>query len=64
MVQPPKVNGMEMIVNFKNLYLEAFRNCRPNYLVMFLKAYSVFSAAMILMAVYVLVYRAVTGFEF
>jgi hypothetical protein len=55
---------MDAILNFKNVYLEAFDNCKPEFLVVVLKIYSVFSAIMILMAVYAFFYRAFTGFEF
>ncbi|MEM1260353.1 MAG: DUF6747 family protein [Bacteroidota bacterium] len=55
---------MGTLMNFKNMYVEAFENCRPQYVVLLLKIYSVFSALMILMAVYALAYRAFTGFEF
>ena len=51
-------------MNFKDMYLEAFENCNPKYVVVLLKIYSVFSALMIMMAVYALMYRALTGFEF
>ncbi|MFC4096335.1 DUF6747 family protein [Euzebyella saccharophila] len=55
---------MGTITHFKNLYVEAFDNCKPEILVVLLKAYSVFSAIMILMAVYAFMYRAINGFEF
>lgn len=55
---------MGTILHFKNLYDEAFENCRPVLLVVLLKVYSVFCAAMICMAIYALFYRALTGFEF
>lgn len=55
---------MGTILNFKNVYLDAFDNCKPGFLVVLLKVYSVFSALMIFMAVYAFLYRAFTGFEF
>lgn len=55
---------MGTLSHFKNMYLDAFDNCKPEYLVVALKIYSVFSALMIFMAVYALLYRAFTGFEF
>ena len=55
---------MGTFLNLKNLYFEAFDNCQPKYLVTLLKAYSVFCAVMITMAVYAFLYRAFTGFEF
>lgn len=55
---------MGTLAHFKNLYVEAFDNCKPEIIVLLLKAYSVFSAVMILMAVYAFTYRVVNGFEF
>lgn len=55
---------MGTITNFRNLYVEAFRNCKPEFLVVLLKIYSIFSALMITMAVYAFFHRAFTGFEF
>lgn len=55
---------MGTILNFKNVYLDAFDNCKPGFLVVLLKVYSVFSALMIFMAVYAFLYRAFTGFDF
>jgi len=55
---------MDAILNFKNVYLEAFENCKPEFLVVVLKVYSVFNAILILMAFYAFFYRAFTGFEF
>lgn len=55
---------MGTLAHFKNLYVEAFDNCKPEFIVLLLKAYSVFSAIMILMAVYAFTYRVVNGFEF
>ncbi|MEM8510263.1 MAG: DUF6747 family protein [Bacteroidota bacterium] len=55
---------MGTLLNFKNVYLEAFDDCKPAYIVVLLKLYSVFCAAMIFMALYAFMYRAFTGFEF
>ncbi len=55
---------MEMIVNFRKLYFEAFENCGPTYLVILLKAYSIFCALMFTIVVYAFFYRAFTGFKF
>lgn len=55
---------MGTILNFRNVYLDAFDNCKPGFLVVLLKIYSVFSALMIFMAVYAFLYRAFTGFKF
>ncbi len=59
-----KAHYMGTIWNFRDIYFNAFNDCRPRYLVVILKIYSVFSALMISMAVYALLYRAFTGFEF
>jgi hypothetical protein len=55
---------MGTLVHFKNLYLHAFDDCKPTYLVMLLKAYSIFCALMLSMALYAFLYRAFTGFDF
>lgn len=55
---------MEALLHFRNLYFEAFANCRPIFLVILLKAYSVFCGLLITMALYAFLYRAVTGFDF
>jgi len=55
---------MGTLVHFKNLYTEAFENCKPEIVVILLKVYSVFSALMICMAIYAFMYRAINGFEF
>ncbi|WP_317198384.1 DUF6747 family protein [Aurantibacter crassamenti] len=55
---------MGTILHFKSLYLNAFTNCKPLALVLLLKVYSVFCAAMILLAFYVFFYKAFTGFDF
>jgi hypothetical protein len=55
---------MGTLTHFRNLYLEAFDECKPEILVFLLKVYSVFCAAMLAMAVYAFFYRAFTGFEF
>jgi len=55
---------MGTILHFKSLYDEAFASCEPIILVILLKVYSVFCAAMLGMAVYAFLYRAFTGFEF
>ncbi len=55
---------MGTLVHFKNLYTEAFENCRPAIAVVILKVYSVFCALMLMMAVYALTERAINGFEF
>jgi hypothetical protein len=55
---------MGTLVHFKNLYVEAFDDCKPEFVVILLKAYSVFCVLMLFMAVYAFMYRAFTGFEF
>ncbi|WP_371736648.1 DUF6747 family protein [Cellulophaga sp. HaHaR_3_176] len=55
---------MGTLLHFKNVYLEAFENCKPAYLVVLLKIYSLFSLIMISMALYAFFYRAINGFEF
>lgn len=55
---------MGTLLNFKNLYFDAFDDSQPKYLVTFLKGYSIFCALMISMAIYAFLYRAFTGFEF
>lgn len=59
-----KNNYMGTLLHFKNLYVHAFDDCRPAYLVLFLKGYSIFCAGMLMMAMYAFLYRAFTGFEF
>lgn len=46
------------------MYLDAFDDCKPAFLVYLLKGYSIFCALMIAMAVYAFIYRAFTGFDF
>ena len=55
---------MGTLLHFRNLYVHAFDDCHPSYVVLLLKAYSVFCALMLGMAVYAFLYRAFTGFEF
>ncbi|SHJ50115.1 DUF6747 family protein [Pseudozobellia thermophila] len=55
---------MGTLTHFRNLYVEAFDNCKPEIAVIVLKAYSVFSAIMILMAVYAFTERLINGYEF
>ncbi|MEJ2163619.1 MAG: hypothetical protein P8X60_10015 [Robiginitalea sp.] len=55
---------MGTLTHIKNLYIHAFDDCKPTYLVYFLKAYSLFCALMLSMALYAFIYRAFTGFEF
>ncbi len=55
---------MGTLLNFKNIYLEAFDSNQPKYLVTLLKAYSIFCAGMLAIAIYAFIYRAFTGFHF
>ncbi|MGB5818291.1 MAG: DUF6747 family protein [Saonia sp.] len=55
---------MGTLLHFRNLYLEAFENCKPEIVVIFLKIYSFFCFLMLSMAIYAFMYRAVTGFNF
>ncbi len=55
---------MGTLLHFKNIYTQAFENCKPDIVVMILKVYSVFCVLMLSMAVYAFMYRAFTGFDF
>ena len=55
---------MGTILHFKHLYNEAFDDCKPSYLVILLKGYSIFCATLFFMALYAFLYRAFTGFDF
>ena len=55
---------MGTLLHFKHLYLQAFDDCKPEFVVFLLKAYSAFCAVMLLMAFYAFFYRVLTGFEF
>ncbi|CAM3304268.1 DUF6747 domain-containing protein [Zobellia roscoffensis] len=55
---------METLSHFKNLYTEAFENCKPTVVVLLLKAYSVFCGLMLFIAIYAFVDRAINGFDF
>lgn len=55
---------MGTLLHFKNLYLQAFANCKPPILVTILKIYTIFCLLMIGIAMYAFMYRAFTGFEF
>jgi len=55
---------MGTLSHFSNLYTQAFENCKPMAIVFLLKVYSVFSAIMILAAVYALSSRALNGWDF
>ncbi|MEP0131366.1 MAG: DUF6747 family protein [Eudoraea sp.] len=55
---------MGTLLHFKSLYLEAFDDCKPEFVVVLLKIYSFFCVLMLSMAIYAFLYRAFTGFEF
>ncbi|MET6991623.1 DUF6747 family protein [Sediminicola arcticus] len=55
---------MATLLHFKSIYLEAFENCKPEFVVILLKVYSVFCVLMLFMAFYAFTYRAFTGFKF
>ena len=55
---------MGTLLHFKNLYTEAFRDCRPVLAVFLLKAYSVFAAVMLFVAIYAFARRILSDFIF
>jgi hypothetical protein len=55
---------MATLSHFKDIYLSAFEDCRPEIVVVLLKIYSVFCVVMLFMALYAFFYRAFTGFNF
>lgn len=55
---------MGTLLHFKNIYMQAFENCKPEFLVLLLKIYSFFCAILLSMVIYAFFYRAFTGFEF
>ncbi len=55
---------MGTLLHFKHLYLEAFDDCKPSFVVLLLKGYSVFCGILLIMAFYAFMYRIFTGFEF
>ena len=55
---------MGTLLHFKNLYVEAFANCKPAIVVTLLKAYSIFCGGMLLLAFYAFAIRVFNGFEF
>lgn len=55
---------MGTLLHFKQLYFEAFDDCKPSFVVVFLKGYAIFCAVMLAMAMYAFLYRAFTGFDF
>lgn len=55
---------MGTLSHIKNIYQQAFDDCKPEFVVFILKAYSIFAVLMFSLAVYGFFYRAFTGFRF
>ncbi|WP_317132189.1 DUF6747 family protein [Flagellimonas hymeniacidonis] len=55
---------MGTLLHFRNLYNEAFDDCKPSFVVIILKGYTIFCGILLTMALYAFLYRAFTGFEF
>ncbi|HUH46154.1 MAG TPA: DUF6747 family protein [Arenibacter sp.] len=55
---------MGTLLHFKDVYLAAFENCKPEIAVILLKIYSVFCLLLLFMAIYAFLFRMFTGFEF
>ncbi len=55
---------MGTLLHLKNIYIKAFDDCKPEYIVIFLKIYSIFCAIMLFVALYAFLHRAITGFDF
>lgn len=55
---------MGTLLHFKDIYVHAFDDCKPAYVVLFLKGYAFCCALLWLVAMYALFYRIFTGFEF
>ncbi|SDE05053.1 hypothetical protein SAMN05421636_10360 [Pricia antarctica] len=55
---------MGTLSHFRTIYIQAFKGCKPEILVVLLKVYSVFCALMLFLAVYAFMDRALNGFDF
>jgi len=55
---------MGTLLQFKNIYQEAFEHCKPSVIVSLLKVYTLFCAFMLSLAIYAFTYRVFTGFDF
>ncbi|WP_175288738.1 DUF6747 family protein [Flagellimonas eckloniae] len=55
---------MGTLLHFKNIYTEAFDDCKPGFVVTLLKAYTIFCGILLSMALYAFLYRVFTGFDF
>ncbi len=55
---------MGTLLLLKGIYLKAFDDCKPDYRVVLLKAYSVLCALMLMLVFYAFFYGLFTGYEF
>jgi len=55
---------MGTLIHVKSIYTAAFKNCKSEFLVLILKAYSIFCAIMLLIVLYAFVFRALSGYRF
>ncbi|MDV7137601.1 DUF6747 family protein [Maribacter sp. TH_r10] len=55
---------MSKLLLLKEIYLEAFKNWTSMFFKKYFKAFSWFCFALIVMAIYALVFRVSTGFNF
>lgn len=55
---------MGTLLLFKNLYYQAFDDCKPSFLVAILKVYTFFCLTMLGLLLYAFVYRVLTGYQF
>ena len=55
---------MGTLLLFKNLYYQAFDDCKPSILVVVLKVYTFFCLTMLGLLLYAFVYRVLTGYQF
>ena len=55
---------MGTLLLFKNLYYQAFDDCKPGILVTILKVYTFFCLTMLGLLLYAFVYRVLTGYQF
>ncbi len=55
---------MGTLSHFRTIYHQAFKDCKPEIVVILLKVYSVFCGLMLFLAVYAFFYRALNGFDF
>jgi len=55
---------MGTLLLFKNLYHQAFDDCKPGFLVIVLKVYTFFCLTMLGLLLYAFAYRVLTGYQF